>query len=510
MKNTHQTLQLTIGLIKQKIQEILDKKSRIKQTYDDNNSGGDGDYTKNTEYIVLENEQENLLNDLQKYLYNLHTESATASSETTGDGSSTSTSTSVSVVGNCNSEYQEYINNDSTEIPGMLFLHDSVIKKYGRCPYINITSSNKDEVIEKRKEWLNSQRDNGQVYYDLYNILINKSDIKSYTLQKECTENDIENIINVTLNTVQKQVYNDALILLYEYNASKLKSKKIKEKYKEIIYLFSKLYNDTHIHIHEYVSHKLDTQIIINYSENGNGSVNKTISIYNDLLTKNFKEYLDKYILIKQNLTNSSKYLKNTTKHLNNELVSFLKTKDTDTFVQQGKFFKKWSLLTFEEQCDRFHSFARYYVSRKKPLQESKEENIEKLSNFLQESFKNKILKYNSIKWNIKTGMIDSVLIEYIDDNFKVKTKPSVVKKAVESVSIFSKENEQNINEYILTFLIKNKKENDIIDTKFQDLCFEKIKLQLNLKKISKSDKILLKQKYTDIYEIIVKNKNVM
>jgi hypothetical protein len=214
--------------------------------------------------------------------------------------------------------------------------------------------------------------------------------------------------------------------------------------------------------------------------------------------------------LIKQNLTNSSKYLKNTTKHLNNELVSFLKTKDTDTFVQQGKFFKKWSLLTFEEQCDRFHSFARYYVSRKKPLQESKEENIEKLSNFLQESFKNKILKYNSIKWNVKSGMIDSVLIEYIDDNFKVKTKPSVVKKAVESVSIFSKENEQNINEYILTFLIKNKKENDIIDAKFQDLCFEKIKLQLNLKKISKSDKILLKQKYTDIYEIIVKNKNVM
>ena len=498
MKNT---LQLTIGLIKQKIQEILDKKSIIKQSYDDNDNLGD--YTKNTEYIVLENAQENLLNDLQKYLYNLHIESATVnlSSETNGDGA----------IGNNNgnSEHQEYINNDCKEIPGMLFLHDSVIKKYGRCPHINITSSNKDEVIEKRKEWLNSQRDNGQVYYDLYNTLINQSDIKSYTLQKESTENDIDNIINVTLNTVQKQVYNDALILLYEYNASKLKSKKIKEKYKEIIYLFSKLYNDTHIHIHEYVSHKLDTQIIINYNDNS-GSVNKTLSIYNDLLTKNFKEYLDKYILIKQNLTNSLKYLKNTTKHLNNELVSFLKTKETDTFVQQGKFFKKWSLLTFEEQCDRFHSFARYYISRKKPLQEFKEENIEKLSNFLKESFKNKLLKYNSIKWNIKSGMIDSVLIEHIDGDFKIKTKPSVIKKAVESVSIFSKENEQNINEYILTFLIKNKKENDIIDAKFQDLCFEKIKLQLNLKKISKSDKILLKQKYTDIYEIIVKNKNAI
>ena len=58
MKNT---LQLTIGLIKQKIQEILDKKSIIKQSYDDNDNLGD--YTKNTEYIVLENEQENLLND---------------------------------------------------------------------------------------------------------------------------------------------------------------------------------------------------------------------------------------------------------------------------------------------------------------------------------------------------------------------------------------------------------------------------------------------------------------
>ena len=105
--------------------------------------------------------------------------------------------------------------------------------------------------------------------------------------------------------------------------------------------------------------------------------------------------------------------------------------------------------------------------------------------------------------------MIDSVLFEYNEENdeFKLKIKAvATIKRPVQTVTLFTKENEQYINESILNFLIKNKKENGVLDNDYQDICFDKIKTNLELKKISKNDKVILKQKYNSIYDIIIKN----
>lgn len=516
--------------IKQKIQYILDKKTIA----DQNNN--------NNDLLLLEKEQTILLEELQRTLYLANTETRNITHLTSSQKKQNSIQDTIEIssILSCTgpnglgTNINQITLNDCEDLPGFLFLHDSIIKTYGHCPYINTihitehindctkqqsrnqsllgqnsnsdhdqTPSNISNIIkEKRETWLQSRFDNGKTYYDLYDILINEKDVKTYTHQKNNLETEIENIINITLNTHQKQLYNDALTLLFEYNASKLKSKQIKEKYKHIIFLFSKLFNETQIHLHEYISQKFDTHILINYNENHN-------TIYNDFLTKNFKEYIDKYTLIKQHLNNSHKYIKNTKKHLTQSFITFIQTKENNIFIQEGKYFKKWSLLTIDEQNERFESFSKYYISKKNNFVDSKSEYVQKLSTFLKESFKNKELKYNLIKWNIKTGVIDSVLLEYIQeqDIFKLKLKPVAVKKSFEPISIFSKENEQNINEHILNFLIKNKKETDILDLKYQDLCFEQIKLELNFKKISKSDKVLFKKKYTDIYDIILKNK---
>jgi hypothetical protein len=469
---------------KKQIQSILDKKAIINVDSDD--------------YISLEKEQNQLLEELQKILYDFN------------KNTSTSEDNNYELPINTNLIEQEYYKHDCTELPGYIFFHDSIIKSYGLCPFINIPenglSDNLTESLSKLKQnrisWLASQNDKGKLYYDMYDILINNKEVTNYINQKEALQKEIENIINITFDVNQKQMYNDALLLLQEYNLSKVKSKTLKEKYKKIVYYFSKLFNETHIHIHEYISLKFDTHIIINYLDG-------TINIYNDYLTKNFKEYLDKYTIIKTNLTNSLKYVKNTNKHLHQSLMSFLKTKEPDLYVQEGKYYKKWSLLSVDEQCERLDSFVKYYISKRKNFQENKEDYINKLSTYLKDSLKNKILKYNLMKWNIKTGMIDSVLFEYNEENdeFKLKTKTvTTVKKQSQPVTLFSKENEQYINESILNFLIKNKKETGILDVEYQDLCFEKIKTNLELKKISKNDKNILKQKYNSIYDIIIKN----
>jgi hypothetical protein len=470
---------------KKQIQSLLDTKATI--------------HIDSEDYSLLEKKQTQLLEDLQKILYDFNKST-----------SATNEDNNIELPLNANSIEEEYYKYDCAELPGYIFFHDSIIKSYGLCPFINIPenglSDNLEDSLVKLKEnrisWLQSQNDKGKIYYDMYDTLVNNKDVTDYINQKEALQNEIEHIINITFDVNQKQMYNDALLLLQEYNLSKVKSKTLKEKYKKIVYYFSKLFNETHIHIHEYISLKFDTQIVINYLDG-------TINIYNDYLTKNFKEYLDKYTIIKTNLTNSLKYVKNTKKHLHQSLVSFLKTKEPDIYIQEGKYYKKWSLLSVDEQCERLDSFVKFYISKRKMFQEKKEDYITKLASYLKDSLKNKILKYNLMKWNIKTGMIDSVLFEYNEENdeFKLKIKTvATIKKPVQTVTLFTKENEQYINESILNFLIKNKKENGVLDNEYQDICFDKIKTNLELKKISKNDKVILKQKYNSIYDIIIKN----
>lgn len=472
---------------KKEIQSILDQKSELSET-------------DSIQLESLEKHQTQLLEELQKTLYQVNKNTLTNEIDI-----NTELSSDIDLV---EKEYSKY---DCKEIPGYIFFHDKIIKSYGLCPYINITgisdeninTSISKELKEKRQNWLECTSDKGKLYYEMYDILINTKEYQHCLQQKEDLENEIENIINITLNNNQKNMYNDALLILKEYNSSKLKSKTLKEKYKKIIYYFSKLFNETHIHIHDYISLKFDTQIIINYSDdNLNGNLN-------GYLTNNFKEYLDKYILIKNDLINSLKYIKNTNKHLHKSLTIFLKKKEPENYIQEGKYYKKWSTLTFNEQCERLESFSKYYISKRKNFKDKKEDSINKLSCYLKDSLKDKILKYNLMKWNIKLGIIESILFVYDEetDQFKLKIKESTtVKKSPQQATLFTKENDQYINECILNFLIKNKKEPDVLDTEYQDLCFEKIKCDLELKKISKSDRIILKQKYDGIYEIILKN----
>ena len=217
---------------------------------------------------------------------------------------------------------------------------------------------------------------------------------------------------------------------------------------------------------------------------------------------------MDKYTVLKNELISSQKYVKNTNKHLYKSLYAFLNRVEPEIYVQEGKYYKKWSTLTFNEQCERLESFSRYYICKREKFFNKKEEYIKNLSCYLKDSLKDKILKYNLMKWNIKKGIIESILFEYDEenDNFKLKIKQSLnTKKQTKLVTLFTKENEQYINECILNFLIKNKKESGLLDSEFQDLCFDKIKLDLEFKKISKNDKVILKQKYISIYNIIIK-----
>jgi hypothetical protein len=473
--------------IKTEIQSILDEKDKT---------------TEQDKLFYLENNQDSLLIKLQNLLYSKISISQISLIEPNLNEINQDTNEK-----NTNDQ-ESNTYTDTLEFPGMLFFHESIMKMYGLCPFLKLNDSY-ENVNEQRSYWLKNQQDRGKTYYELYDKIINEKDIKYLSKRKNLLEEEIQTIINSILDVKHKELYNNALVLLEEYISSKLKTKKIKEKYKNIVFIFSEIFENCHIGIHEYVSEMMDVNIIIN----ANNSFDKNEQIR--MLREHFKDYIEKYKALKIELDTVIKYSKNTKKHLLNAWNTYINTKESDIYIQTGKYFKKWSCLSEEEHLERLESFSKYFISRKLNFKNSdniyfKKEEIDHLFNFLKDSYKKKELKFNYLKWNIKTGVIDcmpGLIIENSLKNtdslvFSFKIKPVVPKRPQIAHTIFSKENEQKINEYILTFILKNKNQ-DILDVKYKELCFENIKLKLNFKKISKSDKIVLNKKFEDIFTIV-------
>jgi hypothetical protein len=194
-----------------------------------------------------------------------------------------------------------------------------------------------------------------------------------------------------------------------------------------------------------------------------------------------------------------------------------------DTIRQHGKYFKKWSELNNEERTDRFNSYAVYFVDKKMIQTQiistsEREEMIEKFTNSLNDWYQSKRLKYRYIKWNIKSGIIETIKDISYDLQTKTftftsnetdneKKKSSIKKRTVVTKTIFTKENDKIINETILLFILKESEIGDLEkDETTKDKCFNSVKEKLKLKRITTDDKKQLDSKYNEIYSVVSKH----
>jgi len=205
---------------------------------------------------------------------------------------------------------------------------------------------------------------------------------------------------------------------------------------------------------------------------------------------------------------------------------------------QEGKYYKKWSLLNDDEKFERFKSFSIYYIDKNlidvklldKDLRETKIDELEKL---LIESFQSKKLFYKNITWNVKRGIIETIkILRYNDDNTFSLSRPEPVKinettstsnttdktnstidmnsikKKVSSRTIITKESEKIINEDLLYFILKRVQNGTLESAKEDKEKFaERIKTRLKVKKITVNDKMKIFEKYDEIFNVVINNK---
>ena len=79
-------------------------------------------------------------------------------------------------------------------------LSKNILKSYGLCPYLdldlnNLESIDKDLLDKNRLSWLQEQSDNGSLFFDLYDDLIDKKNLIELRKTKLQYETDINDLL---------------------------------------------------------------------------------------------------------------------------------------------------------------------------------------------------------------------------------------------------------------------------------------------------------------------------
>lgn len=421
---------------------------------------------------------------------------------------------------------QEYIQKENSincNVPGFLFFHKDITDKYNLCPFIKITEQ--DNVIENRHNWLKSQYDNGELYYNLYNKIINKTTLN----ELNNTRLNLEESFNKThldfFTDEQSILYSSICESIIDYKTFTIKTKKLKEKFKIIINNVTNLVNETTLQINEYISLYYDLYIPVNTNKTASaqqGDIKLERIIY-----KLYEDKIEEYKNTLEDIKLANKFIINTKNHLKQLLYEYL-FNDSNiklNIKQNGKYFKKWSLLNDEEKKERYESFSSYFVD-KFLVEPNLIVGIEiqtlktNLYKLLIDKYKN--IKHKHLKWDIKKGYLEQInCLKY--DNYKREfylkinetnlEKDTKTKKTISTSTIFNKHNEKIINEEIVVFLInlKNNQKLDLTtnlkDIKiFKDECIEQLKIKMLLKRVNANDKIKIYKIFDDIFNVILHN----
>lgn len=435
---------------------------------------------------------------------------------------------------------EKYAKVDPKDVPGALFLHESVLDAYGLCPHveINVEDANENTTVTtstKRKDWLNQQKDKGEVYYNLYNMVYKGAELDNIITSVQQNEDKIVQFAKSILTESQYEIFEKVGDILKGYFDCGIKTKKIKENYKRAIHYLSILQAETFVSFYKYYATKYKSDIEINdISVDEDYTLEETqlkvkMRLFNQEI---FQEHLDAYNTAFQNLEQRNKYITNTLNTLKNELYMFL-TKQKDfarvgtmgkkMATQPGKYFKRWTVLSDKERNERFESYANFYVERymvQEGLITSEEKHVIalELAKLLQEKYKEKRMVYRDFVWSTKLGIIERVKILRYDREKKEfvlnysKKQPSkdamLAKKKLSMRTIFTKDNERVINDHILSFIVSsNGRDQQALHTKeSMQLCIDKLKERLKKKTLTNEDKAKFTLKYNEMLSIIREN----
>ena len=406
------------------------------------------------------------------------------------------------------------------KLPTFLFFHKHIIEKYKICPFILINNNEEiDNILLNRYNWLLEQNDKGNIYYELYNKIINKIEYIQSIENKDKLEQYFNEFHLNFLNDEQNNLLNTIKEYLQEYISSNIKTKKLKDKFNIIINNVSLLVAETTIQLNEYLSLLYNVYIPIN---NNNHNKKETIEM-KEFFSFDYNENLINYKNIINDIQTLDKNLLNTISNLKVELCDYLYKKIHNFNKNQiGKFFKKWSLLSNDEKLDRFYSYSEYICHKYLNESNISKTEIDNIINILKNLLNDNLIKikYKYLKWDVNRGIITNINCLKFNDEKKafflsIKAEEEIINniiqpKKISSIrTILNKESNKIVNNQLMNFLILNKKQNKLKQDKINELkdeFLEKIKNHFKIKRLTLHDKEEILSYFDKMFTIIYHN----
>jgi hypothetical protein len=530
-----ETIIKSIDYLKKEIQYIIDKRKSCKNTHDFANL----DAEKREKIDVLSKHSESLKSILKTERdKKRHEDSLTAVTRAVDSLEFASAKRNVETAKQAKQlrekvrqKYEEYLDYeakysqiDPKDVPGALFLHDNIVRSYGLCPYIkfDIDTESPNEITEqvrlKRLEWLESQGDKGLSFFDLYNRIVVEKEIREIKEEMANMEVKVTGFATDSFLSSQQEIFESCSKFIEEFISSNIKTKRIKERYKVFINDLSVLYYETGVPVHEYFSLKYKQHIVVNDiglrgEQDSDHHKRALATVFMDLV-KAYGQLVEDY-------DQQHRYIWNTMRNIKNEMYMFLTGQRTSgvsaagkeyTKAQQGKFFRRWSVLTREEQADRLMSFAEYFVQRHMERESVCDKNreirmIAELGEMLKTAYEEKRLIYRNFKWNTNRGMIEAIhVLQYSKDtdsfalskqagNHKAKTAAKPPPKSVLTPDVT-----KTVNDEILAFVLKKEAECTV------DGCVNHLKTLLKVKVFTPGDLATITGKFETVLRVVERN----
>jgi hypothetical protein len=394
---------------------------------------------------------------------------------------------------------RQFDETDPEDVPGRLFLHTLILDAYGMCPFLVCENMNKEQLRTKRMNWLSKQMDKGETFWSLFRNIYEQESVNAMSNDLDSLENDIMAFIMSRCTNEQWERFEKMTNFVVEYLSQPIKTKRLKESYKQFINELSIFYSEIKLPINDYLKLKYKLDVFVNDKVSDTTTCKADLELFNQKIEA-YKTMMDEHDQKVRCVTNTMKNIKNSFYDLLKKLEDNHKKNEGGCFIE-GKYFRKWSDLTIEEKKDRLGCYAKFKSHQLEHI-----ECESQLQELLFQLLISKKLPFKNVTWNVSKGLITDIKGFVYDDStkcFQWKDDKESVKR-VSKTDKFDKQAEKLINGFVLDYIVKNSLDSGSeLTTITKNDCLDKIKLKLRLKKIGKNQKMFILNKINEILMIV-------
>jgi hypothetical protein len=285
-----------------------------------------------------------------------------------------------------------YEREDSSSLPGWAFLFKPVVNAYGVCPFLDVSSPEREvaSIESKRQKWLEEREDRGQLFRECLRAFC--TDQVARENADLCRERRaaLRSLVSEKM-TSQGFATHDALLeTITAYRQSRTRNKNLKSAWENTLEQLRR------------IKEALQFDFAVYYDVLTNGKLSKAtvseIFASSTPVCRAMKEVMEadraekEFAARRENETSAAK-----------DLLHRLILNNYD-LGQQGRYFKPWHALSLQQKRDRIASYANQAIRLFPAAPPSQE-----LTDWIMEAIASKKLRVADIGWSSKSGIVDDI-----------------------------------------------------------------------------------------------------